>query len=48
MYGTWHLLFGPEGLQYEKYFRNRPPAVWDATEINSKDLRVPELSPASR
>ena len=49
MYGTWHLLFGPEGLQYEKYFRDRT-SVWDgtATEINSKDLRVPELSPASR
>ncbi|HEV2922206.1 MAG TPA: hypothetical protein VG673_23655, partial [Actinomycetota bacterium] len=37
MYGTWHLLFGPEGLQYEKYFRDRT-SVWDgtATDINSK------------
>ena len=37
MYGTWHLLFGPEGLQYEKYFRDMT-SVWDgtATEINSK------------
>ena len=30
MYGTWHLLFGPEGLQYEKYFRDKT-SIWDGT-----------------
>jgi hypothetical protein len=37
MYRTWHLLFGPEDLQYEKYFRDRT-SVWDgtATEINGR------------
>jgi hypothetical protein len=29
-YGTWHLLLGPEGLLYEKYFRDRT-SVWDGT-----------------
>jgi hypothetical protein len=29
-YGTWHLLFGPEGLLYEKYFRDKR-SVWDGT-----------------
>ena len=40
MYGTWHLLFGPEGLQYE-YFRDKT-SIWDGTvaDINPKDLRV--------
>jgi hypothetical protein len=28
MYGTWHLLVGPEGLLYEKYFHDRT-SVWD-------------------
>jgi hypothetical protein len=30
MYGTWHLLVGPEGLLYEKYFHDRT-SVWDGT-----------------
>jgi hypothetical protein len=29
-YGTWHLLFGPEGLLYEKYFRDKT-FIWDGT-----------------
>jgi hypothetical protein len=29
-YGTWHLLFGPDGPLYEKYFRDKR-AVWDGT-----------------
>jgi hypothetical protein len=28
MYGTWHLLVGPEGLLYEKYFHDKT-SVWD-------------------
>jgi hypothetical protein len=28
MYGTWHLLDSPEGLQYEKYFRDKT-SIWD-------------------
>ena len=34
---TWHLLLGPEGLQYEKYFHDRT-SVWDGTadDINGK------------
>ena len=38
MYGTWHLLFGPQGPPlYEKYFHDRT-SVWDgtATDINAK------------
>jgi hypothetical protein len=36
-HGTWDLLLGPEGLQYEKYFRDRT-SVWDGTadDINAK------------
>jgi hypothetical protein len=30
MYGTWHLLVGPEGLLYEKYFNDKT-SVWDGT-----------------
>jgi hypothetical protein len=30
MYGTWHLLDSPEGLQYEKYFRDKT-SIWDGT-----------------
>ena len=30
MYGTWHLLDSPEGLQYEKYFREKT-SIWDGT-----------------
>jgi hypothetical protein len=33
MYGTWHLLVGPEGLQYEKYFRDKT-SVWDGTIVD--------------
>jgi hypothetical protein len=37
MYGTWRLLFGPEELQYEKYFRDKT-SIWDGTvaDINPK------------
>jgi hypothetical protein len=37
MYGTWHLLLGPDRLQYEKYFHDRT-SVWDGTadDINAK------------
>ena len=28
MYGTWHLLVGPEGLLYEKYFHDKT-SIWD-------------------
>jgi hypothetical protein len=37
MYGTWHLLVGPEGLLYEKYFHDKT-SVWDGTadDIGSK------------
>ena len=37
MYGTWHLLVGPEGLLYEKYFRDKT-SIWDGTadDINAK------------
>jgi hypothetical protein len=31
MYGTWHLLVGPDGdLLYEKYFQDRT-SIWDGT-----------------
>jgi hypothetical protein len=30
MYGTWHLLVGPEGLQYEKYFHDKT-SIGDGT-----------------
>jgi hypothetical protein len=37
MYGTWHLLVGPDGLEYEKYFHDKT-SVWDGTanDINAK------------
>ena len=37
MYGTWHLLDSPEGLLYEKYFRDKT-SIWDGTadDINAK------------
>jgi hypothetical protein len=41
MYGTWHLLVGPEGLQYEKYFDDRT-SVWDGT-IADQDRKVCEF-----
>ena len=33
MYGTWHLLFGPDSPDplYERYFRDRT-AIWDGTQ----------------
>ena len=45
MYGTWHLLVGPEGLQYEKYFRDKT-SVWDGT-IADIDRKICQfLAPA--
>jgi hypothetical protein len=40
-----HLLVGPEGLQYEKYFRNKT-SVWDGTiaDIDGKICQF--LAPA--
>ncbi len=47
MYGTWHLLVGPEGLLYEKYFNDKT-SVWDGT-IADQDRKVCEfLTPAGR
>jgi hypothetical protein len=38
MYGTWHLLVGPEGLLYEKYFHDKT-SVWDG-EIADIDRKI--------
>ena len=38
MYGTWHLLVGPEGLLYEKYFNDKT-SVWDGT-VADIDRRI--------
>ena len=45
MYGTWHLLFGPEGLQYEKYFRDKT-SVWDGTIADIEPKICQFLAPA--
>ncbi len=46
MYGTWHLLVGPEGLLYEKYFEDRT-SVWDGT-IADQDRKLCQfLTPRS-
>jgi hypothetical protein len=45
MYGTWYLLVGPSGLQYEKYFRDKT-SVWDGT-IADIDRKICQfLAPA--
>ena len=41
MYGTWHLLVGPEGLQYEKYFHDKT-SIWDG-KIADIDPNICEL-----
>jgi hypothetical protein len=45
MYGTWHLLVGPEGLQYEKYFRDKT-SVWDGTIADIDPKICQFLAPA--
>jgi hypothetical protein len=43
-YGTWHLLFGPEGLLYEKYFRDKT-SVWDGTRAQAERKICQFLAP---
>lgn len=44
-YGTWHLLFGPDALEYEKYFRDKT-SVWDGTRAEAEQKMCQFLSPA--
>jgi hypothetical protein len=46
-YGTWHLLFGPEGLLYEKYFRDKT-SVWDGTRAQAERKMCEFLAPTGR
>jgi hypothetical protein len=41
MYGTWHLVAGPDGLLYEKYFEDKT-SIWDGT-IADIDRKVCEF-----